>query len=265
MKGLKFLALALAFLFVLTPFAISQDRPSKYLEVITVKTRPGAAPQFEDFVKKIVEGANKIGAQQTWGAGNVELGNQGTTYIFWLPFEKWGDRDGWTLYPEILSKAFGDKEAANIIRSGNVATESVETAAHVLLEDLTTGLQGAVEPSKFIFVRRVEVEREMVSDYQLFIAKVKEAQEGTSNGRRSIRRLSVMGPRNIYSTATPFNQWSERDEVPNFMEMMGKAHSEAEARELLDTVRRAVKRAETFVLRVRPDLSRLKASGSTTD
>jgi len=74
-----------------------------------------------------------------------------------------------------------------------------------------------------------------------------------------------MGPTNIYSSATPFNKWSERDELPNFMEMMGKAHSDAEARELLDTVRRAVKSSETFVLRVRPDLSRQRAAGSTTD
>jgi hypothetical protein len=265
MKGLKSVALVLILLFVLAPFAVSQDRPSQYLQLISFTVRPGAAPQFEDFVKKVVDAANKVGVAQTWRGGQVELGGPSNTYIFALPFEKWGDRDGWSMFPAYLNEAYGDKEAANIIRVGNAAISSVDSEVHVLLAELTTGLEGAVEPSQFVFVRRSEVRREMEPEYRLFLAKVKEAQEQASDGRRSIRRVSVVGQSNIYTSATPFNNWSERDTGTSFMELMGKAHGEEEAVQLLDSVMRSVRRSETFVWRYRPDLSRPTAGAATTD
>jgi hypothetical protein len=49
------------------------------------------------------------------------------------------------------------------------------------------------------------------------------------------------------------------------MELMGKAHGEEEAVQLLDSVMRSVRRSETFVWRYRPDLSRPTAGAATTD
>ncbi len=263
MKGLKSLALVLVFLFVLAPFAVSQDRPSRYLQVMTFTLRAGAVSQFEETLTKVVEAANKVGVAQTWAAGQIELGGPGNTYVLAFPFEKWGDRDAWSRFPEYLNEAYGDKEAANILRVGNAAILSVDTVVLRLLEELSTGLEGAMEMPQFLFIRRSEVRREMVPEYELFLAKVKEAREQVGDGRRSIRRVSVVGQTNIYSSATPFNKWSERDFGTTFMEMMSKAHGEEEAAQLLDTVRRSVKSSKTFVLRHRPDLSRAKAAAAT--
>ena len=264
MKGFKSLALVLIFLFVLAPFAASQDRPSQYLEIITITIKPGTAPQFEDYVKKIVDAANKVGVAQTWQGGQIDLGGAANTYAVVLPFEKWGDRDAWIRFPEYLAKAYGESEAAKIMRVGEPTIQSVDTEVHQLLEDLTTGLEGAVEPSQFVFVRLHEVKPEMVSEYRLFRAKVKEAEQ-QADGRRVIRRVSVVGQSNIYSSATPFNKWSERDGRSSLMEFLSKTHGEAEAAQLVDSVRRCIKSGETFVWRYRPDLSRPEAAAATTD
>ena len=46
-----------------------------------------ADPQFEDFIKKLAEGADKINAPQGWIGGEVIAGGRGNTYLFGVLFD----------------------------------------------------------------------------------------------------------------------------------------------------------------------------------
>ncbi len=263
MKGFKFLALAVVCLVVTAPSASSQ--PLKYLEVVTISVRPGAVPQFEDYVKKIVEAANKVGVADTWTTYQVELGLHGNTYSVTLQFDKWAERDAWTPYPEYLAEAFGDSEAAKIMRAGEATIQSLDTIVLQTLPELSVNLDRAADKA-FYSVRRDHVKPSGVEDFRFFISKLKEAEEQVGDGLTRIRRSTAVGPVWTYSTAIGFDKWSERDSTgPTFMEMMNKTHGEAETAKLLDTVRSSVTGSDIFILRTRPDLSRTKSAGSTTD
>ena len=263
MKGLKFLALAVVCLVVFAPFTSSQ--PLEYLEVVTVSVKPGTVPQFENYIKKIVEAANKVGVAETWVTNQIELGRPANTYIVTLQFDKWAERDAWTPYPEYLAKAFGDAEAAKIMRTGEATIQSLDTMVLQTLPELSVNLEGAGE-NAFYWVRRDQVKPSMVQEYRIFISKVKEAEDQVGDGRTRARRVSTVGPVWTYSTAIGFDKWSERDlSGPTFMEMMNKTHGEAETAKLLETVRRCITSSDIFIVRMRPDLSRTKSAGSTTD
>ena len=263
MKGLRFLALALVCLVVFTSLASSQ--PLKYLEVVTISVRPGAVPQFEDYVKKIVEAANKVGVADTWTTLQVELGLPGNTYSVTLQFDSWAERDAWTPYPEYLAEAFGDSEAAKIMRTGEATIQSLDTIVLETLPELSVNLEGA-KLNAFYWVRRDLVKPSGIEDFRIFISKLKEAEAQVGDDRIRIRRASAVGPVWTYSTAIGFDKWSERDPSgPTFMEMMNKTHGEAETAKLLETVRLSLTGSDIFILRTRPDLSRTENAGSTTD
>lgn len=254
MKGLK--SLVLLFLFLLTPLAIAQDQPADFVQVVTVRVRPGAVTEYEDYVKKIIAGANKIGAPQIVFANQVILGGSGYTYHIVLPFNKWEEMDTWMSIPQILSKAYGDAEAAKILRSGRNSVESSETAVYRLLRDLSTRPKVSDSPAKYLFVVLTKVEPDMASAYELYLAKLKTAQQQAPNAPMALRFVSVQGPAHTYVTVSFFNKHAERDGWTSPQELLRKTYGEAEGRQLSEDSLRYVRERDFFVDAYRPDLSR---------
>ena len=110
-KGASVFLLALAFA---TSALAQASMPATHLQMYTVRVKAGADEQFADYMKKIIAGANKIGAPQGWATGQAALGANGSNYYVILGFDKWAERDGWNQVPEILTKAFGEEEAQKI-------------------------------------------------------------------------------------------------------------------------------------------------------
>jgi hypothetical protein len=73
----------------------------------------------------------------------------------------------------------------------------------------------------------------------------------------SIRRVSVEGPSNVYITSSPYANGAERDAWPSFVDVLKKAYGEEEARSLDQSRAECIKRSEAYILKFRPDLSRL--------
>jgi len=63
-----------ALLLTLAVSAIAQTQPAKYQTVFTVNVKPGMTQQYETYVKKIVEAAEKIGDVQNWATFNLTVG-----------------------------------------------------------------------------------------------------------------------------------------------------------------------------------------------
>ena len=110
MHRLTALALSVPLLLGLPRATTAQSpgaKPSEYLYVVTITVKPGGVPAYESFTKKIVAGAEKIGAAQHWMAWMVNIGGPGRTFDIVLPFDKWSEVDGWTFVPQVLIKAYG--------------------------------------------------------------------------------------------------------------------------------------------------------------
>jgi hypothetical protein len=256
MKGLKCLALAPAVVCALAPLVGAQPQPAEFLQVISVTVRPGAVTDYEDYVKKVVAAANKVGSPLRWTAHSVALGGPGYTYSVAIPFSKWADMDGWASLPEMLTKAFGEVEAARVLKAGRSAIERSETAVYRHLPNFSTRPKVFDPPAAFIQVVRTEIEPEMTSAYELFLAKLKTAQEQAAGSPTSIRRVSATGRLSVYVSASPFQKHADRDAWPPIQDVMIKAYGEAEGRQILETSLRCVRSRELLVLSYRPDLSR---------
>lgn len=259
MKRLSVLTLSLPFSFGLTSLAAAQaqpDQPAEFLQVITTTVRSGAVTEYEDFVKKITAGANKVGAPQRWFTSQLALGGPQFTYSIVLPFSKWGEVDAWTSVPQILSKAYGEAEGAKILKAGRAAIERSETAVYRLLPDLSTRPKVFDPPAAFVQLFVTDVEPAMVPAWEIYLARLKAAQEGAPQAPTAIRRVAVQGAANTYVTAVPFSSYAERDSWPGTPAVLREAYGEADARSLNETRLRCTRNARLLVLAYRPELSR---------
>jgi len=263
MKPPTAFALSLPLLCGLASLAAAQGQPAQpaqFLQVITTTVRPTAVADYEDFAKKIVAGANKTGASQRWTVYGVSRGGPGYTYSVALPFNDWSELDGWTTVAQILSKAYGEAEAARIIKAGNASIERTETAVYRLLGDLSTRPKVFDPPAAFIQLFVTDVVPEMVPTWESFLARQKAAQEKAPQAPTAIRRVAVLGASNRYVTALPFNKYAERDSWPSALDVLRQAYGETEARSLTEMRLRSTREARIMVLSYRPDLSRPAAA-----
>lgn len=104
--------------------------------VIRVEVAIGGAPAFEDYMHKLVEATDKVDKDSNWFGYSPGIG-AGTTYRFAVPMN-WADLDnpGMTI-SQRLEKAFGEKEAANILASRDAVVTQVETGLTVGRPDLS--------------------------------------------------------------------------------------------------------------------------------
>ena len=55
---------------------LAQNMPAKHLQLIEINVKSGAEGQFEDYVKKIIEAADKVGAPQGWTFAQPVMGGR---------------------------------------------------------------------------------------------------------------------------------------------------------------------------------------------
>jgi len=242
------------------PAQSQTPQPSEYIYVFTVTAKPGAVPAYEDFIKKVAAGAEKIGAAQHWMTWMATIGGPSRTFNIVLPFQKWSEVDGWTQVPQILAKAYGAAEGKRIMAAGGAASESSETSVLRLLPGLSSRPDSFNPRAGYLHLFVTEVEPAMMPAWEGFLGKLKAAQEKSPQFPSAIRRVAVLGSSNTYATAVAFSKFAERDSWPTNMDVMRTAYGQAQA-DSLDGVRlRSTRNARQMVLMYRPELSRLGAA-----
>ncbi len=239
--------------------------PEKHIQMYEIQLKAGANAQFEAYMKKIIEAANKINAPQGWFTAQTELGANGTSYFIFLGFDKWGERDGWSLVPQMLTKAFGEAEAQKLLKTGGDAMWSYQANVYTLDEERSWNLEAGA-PAKYYQILRGQVKPSMVDEYLMVISEIKEAQENASVKRMGIRRESRFGPSWEFYMATPFEKWGDWDEAASDVwGVVAKHHGEAKAQALRKTLRNCYESRELFVIAGRPDLSREAPSTTSSE
>lgn len=250
----------------LIPVCGSAQTPSpQFIEVLTVTVKPGAAPDYEAYVKKIVSGADKISATgpATVQAFQVTRGGSGGTYMFVFPFNKAAELDSFVPVPQILARAYGDAEGMRVLRAGGATVDHAESTVYRLLENLSTRPR-RYDPSaaSHVLLVRTEVEPARSADYERYLARLKSAQEQANDPFTTVRRVSFMGPSHVYLAASFFDKYAELDTRTSPLDILKKVYGDLEGRAVSDESLATVKKREVMVLRFRPDLSRLPAASA---
>lgn len=260
MKLLIRFASVVTFLFIVVFPAVAQNPATEFIQVITTTVKSDAVTEYEDYVKKIIAGSDKIGTSQRVLAYQVGLGGPGFKYHFVIPFNKWEELDGFLPIPQLLSRAYGEAEGTRILKSGRAAIEHSETAVYRHMRNLSTRPRFNDPPSPFIMLVRTEIEPDMAASYERYLARLKAAQEQESGTRSVNRSVSVLGPAGTYLGANFFGKHAERDGWSQVTDLLRKTYGEAEGQELTESSLRAVRKREIYIMSYRPDLSRRPAA-----
>ena len=264
MKNWKFVAFVVALVLAVPHVIAAQGQPAQFVQVTSVSVKLGMQAEFEDYVKKITAGLNKINSPLRLSASQVALGASPTTYLFSVPFEKWADEDLFDVIPQVLTKAYGDLEGARILKTGRAAIDSIQISVYRLLPNLSTKPRTFDPPMPHSLAIRTEVDPTMTSEYEYYLSRVKAAQEQTPESPTAIRRVSVQGPAGVYITTQPFGKYAERDSWPVTEQLLRKAYGDEEARRILEQGAKGVRNRVTLVLSFRPDLSRLTVAAPSS-
>jgi hypothetical protein len=237
---------------VASPLA-AQTPPAEYLQVLTVGVRPSAVTEYEDYVKKVVGGLAKSGAPQVVLGFQPGAGAPGYTYEFIIPFEKWADLDGFLSIPQVLAKAYGEVPGAAAWKAGRATVEGSRNAIYRVLRSVSAA---SIPPHSLAHVIVTEVDPAMTGAYEMYLGRLKAAQDKAAGNPATVRWVSVEGPASTYLTARFFGKLAERDSWPSPAEALRQAFGEAEARHLTEMSLRAVRSRTSYVTAMRPDLSR---------
>lgn len=220
--------------------------------------KPGMNQQYEDYIKKYVEAANKLGNVQPWAAFQTTVGGPAAEYFILLPFDDWGDRDAWTSPQQLLIKAFGEEEAAKVLRTGQAAVVSTETYITENQSESTATGGGSI--AAYYTVSSTHVIPSKINDYRLAISKVWSAEAKATGAPPHTMRRVITGDRWMFSASTPFANGAARDKWPKFRDYMSAQYSDAEIRQILADIQGATDETRWFEVAHRPDLSN---SGAT--
>jgi hypothetical protein len=256
MKIAKSLAIGLACVLAAAA-AQAQSQPKEFVQLLTVHTKPEGALDYEAFAKKVGAAAEKVGQNQRVLVYQVASGGPGYTYMILTYFDKWSETDGIMSTPEILMKALGEVEGSKTVRALRTTIESTDTVVYRLLPELSTKPKAYDPPPAYLQVFRNYVKPGMSREWERVIGRYKAASEQMAETPTAIRRSSVEGPGTVYVTSSPYSKGADRDGWPSFTDVLKKAYGDEEARNLDQRRADCIERSEAFIMKFRPDLSRM--------
>jgi hypothetical protein len=182
----RILCLAVPFVLLSASFASAQA-PSRYQQVYEISVKPGQEMVYENYVKKLVAAADKVGSKTYWTSYVVTLGKPSPTYRVALSFASWADREAWATIPAMMSKAYGQQEAERLMKEGSGAIERSVIEVWEHLPGSSVNLRPGAPAGNFVRAQIVRVDPARASDYDAMTAKFKPAYEAAA-GKPAISR-----------------------------------------------------------------------------
>jgi len=261
MKRLKTVTLALASCLATASVAVAQTSapasgvPWTLISGTTITVKPSAISEFENLVKKTNAANVKAGIAPSrfWTVGR---GGPGFTYLATLRYAKWSEMDDRPSMAAVLKKAYGDVEGPKVWAAALAAVESSSSVVNRVLPSLSSPPASFDTVPAHIRISRVEVHQGMGPKFELYLAKLKAAQDKVGGTPPVVRYVSALGPASVYTASYYFDKYAQWDGAPAISDVLRKAYGDAEAAALEETARDCVKHLESYVLDYRADLSK---------
>jgi hypothetical protein len=256
MKRLTFVVGLACVLAMFAPIAAQSPPPANYVAVATIKVRPAAVADFEEYLKKLNAAGLKIGLKVRADTYQTVQGGSPFQYDVVQGFATLEELGAVPSVPAILTKAHGEAEAAKLMRAGRAAIESVEVSTLQYQPDISTKPRLPIA-SPFYQLVRIEIEPQMGPQYTDYLRRAKSAGDKFAAAPTTLRHTNLFGPAFVYLSAQPFATWAERANWAAPGEPMAAAYGDAEAAKLSEINRNATRSRTIWVVQHRPDLSRI--------
>lgn len=174
----RLVCLVAPFLLLSAQGALAQAR---YQQVYENSVKPGQELVYENYVKKLIAAADKVGAKTYWTSYTVSVGKPGSTYRVALNFNSWADRGAWSTIPTMMVKAYGQQEGERLMKEGGNALERSMVEVWEYMPGSSANQTTPPAPAgNFVRAQIVRVQPGMASDYEAMTAKFKPAYEAAA-------------------------------------------------------------------------------------
>lgn len=256
MKRLTSVVAVACVLSLLASVAAQTPPPANYVLVATIKVKPAAVADFEDYLKKLQAAGLKIGLKVRSDTYQVVQGGSPFQYDVVQAFQTLEELGAVPPVPIQLTKAYGEAEGGKLMRAGRTAIESVEFRTLQYGADISTKPRLPVA-SPFFQLVQVEIDPQMGPQYTEYLRRTKTAGDKFAAAPTALRHVNLFGPAFVYLSAQPFNTWAERAKWPNPADPLTAAYGDAESAKLQEINRRATRSRTVWIVQYRPDLSRI--------
>jgi len=246
--------------------AQQQNKPAQFLQLTITTVRGSAVNDYEEFVKKVNAARDKTPGSPAQVIYAVNLGGPAFTYYTVTQWEKWADRDKFPNFVQMLTKVYSEAETARLQKMQRDAI--VQQRTEVFALDAIASLNPKVfdPPAAFINLQRTVLQPELAGAYAAALAKLKNAEEKAGDKRTIIRRNAIQGASFVRYQAVQMAKQSDRDlQNPNAGDSMRKIYGDVEATQIQDVLNRAIRNRQQIFLAYRPDLSKPKATVSSSN
>src|SRR5205823_6436267 len=171
----------------------AQNKPTQFLQLTITTVKPTAINDYEEFVKKVNAARDKTPGSPAQIVYAVNLGGPAFTFYTVTQWEKWADRDKFPNGGQMLTKVYGQAEAARLQKMQRDAI--VQQRSEVFAYDANASLNPKVfdPPAAFINLQRTELQPELAGAYGAALAKLKNAEEKAGDKRTIVRRNAIQG------------------------------------------------------------------------
>lgn len=149
------------------------QQPLGYV-VTQVEVEPGAAGQFETFIRNYKSAAEAIDWPTGWTASQVAVGNT-SSYTFVSPFTSHSELS--VPAAALLSQAHPADEVAEIVQDLRESVKSLVTGTYYFREDLSNPLPQAMNNPEVFLAIGVNIEPGTNLDFEYWIQRVADASD----------------------------------------------------------------------------------------
>jgi hypothetical protein len=233
----------------------AQEAPGTVSRIYTFKVKAGMEQQFEDAVKEHFQWRQQHGDPWTWMAFTVETGEDSGQYGFISSGHHWGDFD---TYDAELREAV----IANFRQTVSPYVESMENVFTESMPELSKPPGDELE-LRMVQVFHYYIKFDHGQDWTNAIAKINKAlTEHDWPAHYSWSTLVNGGVGPVYTLAVYHDSWASMAEpdtpLPALME---KAYGRMEADNIMQAISDSVLHIDSWMARLRPDLSYIPAAG----
>jgi hypothetical protein len=264
------IAVVLALVWSVEAQAQAQNKPAQFVQWTITTVRPSAINDYEDFVKKLNAARDKTPGSPRVLVYAVNLGGPAFTFYTITEWEKWADREKFPNGGQMLTKVYGQAEAARLqkLQRDSIVQQRSEVFAYNANASLNANRlpDPATSTTGFLNLQRTELVPELAGAYGAALAKLKDAEEKAGDKRTIIRRNAIQGAGFVSYQAVVFSKLSDRDvQNPNAGDSLRKIYGNAEATQVQDILNRAIRNRQQIFLAYRADLSKPKATVSSSN
>jgi len=268
MRFARILAIAVLCLLAFSVVAQAQagNKPSQFVQLTITTIKPSAINDYEEFTKKVNAARDKTAGSPAQLVYAVNLGGPAFTFYTFTQWDKWADREKFPNAVQMLTKVYGQAEATKLQKMALDAIVQVRSEVYAYNAAASLNAKVFDPPAAFINFQRNELVPELAGAYGTALAKLKNAEEKAGDKRTIIRRNSVQGTGFVSYQVVQFAKLSDRDaQNPNAGDALRQIYGNAEATQVQDILNRAIRNRQQIFLAYRGDLSKPKATASSSN